>query len=504
MKYIISILCLSYLSINTFSQANKQNNQWPSGYAILDFNNSQVTTINSSKYLFRGFSNICDSNGILKLYTDGVSVFNKNGSVIQNGNLIIENGWFDSLGFDFALDQGSIILPFKNNIYYIFTPTASNTEISASWLTSNQDSIKYNFDELLYCVVDMNANNGNGLLVKKKIPLLQNTRDISIAGMTATKHANGTDWWLTLNGKNGNKIWTWKVSHDTIFPPSIKTFEEPYFDWYSGYGQGAFSKDGSIYAFVNVWDQQVFVSKFNRCTGEFNNSKFYNIPIDTYWDNTHTQLAVDSEGAINCSFSANNHFLYINTGYALKQLDLFDTNKITQWYIVSGPIQYYNGEFWGMLIGSDDKIYIGNHDGTPSGIHFINQPNLKGSACDFKYLPTVGCMYSLPNNPNYALGMDSSICWPLSNVEYTLNNNQISIYPNPTSGNLKIVYKLESNQSGQLEVLDLTGKIVKNITLSNNTFYSNINLESLQNGFYIYNYIVDGRLQESGKINIAK
>ncbi|MFM2192051.1 MAG: Secretion system C-terminal sorting domain [Bacteroidota bacterium] len=85
-----------------------------------------------------------------------------------------------------------------------------------------------------------------------------------------------------------------------------------------------------------------------------------------------------------------------------------------------------------------------------------------------------------------------------------MNKNQLSIYPNPTSGNLKIVYKLESNQSGQLEVLDLTGKIVKNITLSNNTFYSNINLESLQNGFYIYNYIVDGRLQESGKINIAK
>ena len=62
-----------------------------------------------------------------------------------------------------------------------------------------------------------------------------------------------------------------------------------------------------------------------------------------------------------------------------------------------------------------------------------------------------------------------------------MKNNQISIYPNPTSGNLKIVYKLEKNQTAQITISDLTGKTIKIIDLDNANFYQTIDLNSCQN-----------------------
>ena len=504
----LTLLIFLLLSYKSYSQINKQNNKWLwSSGQILDFNSNPVSQYAIGVFPnlgLDGISTICDSTGELLLISNGLVAFNKKKQIIANSNLLVHQAVIDSLGWNNGLDQAAVILPKKNNTYYIFTPTVSSTEIYRSWINPDPDSLSYRYDELLYCIVDMDANNGDGLVTKKKIPLLQNTRDISITGMTATKHANGKDWWLTLNSVGGNKIWVWQVCPDTILGPMIQSFEAPYFDTFSIYGQGAFSKDGSKYAFVNSLDQNILVADFNRCNGSFSNSKVFKIPIDTYWILNNTLMAVDSEGGYGCAFSSNNKFLYISTALAVKQLDLSDTNKQTQFDVIAKPKLINYGEYKLLYLGTDDKVYIGNFDGAPLDIGYINKPNYKGIACDLKSLQLNDYFYSPPNNPNYALGMDSSICWPLSNVEYTLSNNQISIYPNPTSGSLKIVYKLESNQIGQLEVMDLTGKIVKNITLTNNTFYSNINLESLQNGLYIYNYIVDGRLQESGKINIEK
>ena len=85
-----------------------------------------------------------------------------------------------------------------------------------------------------------------------------------------------------------------------------------------------------------------------------------------------------------------------------------------------------------------------------------------------------------------------------------LKNSQISISPNPSTGILKLVYKLEKNQTAQITISDLIGKTLKIIDLDNANFYQTIDLSSCQNGLYIFNYIVDSKLVESGKIQLYK
>ncbi|MFM2192052.1 MAG: hypothetical protein RLZZ118_1009 [Bacteroidota bacterium] len=471
------------------SQINKFNNIWISGGngQVLDFTFNPI-----NQYMLGAFpgidlygnSNICDSSGDLLIITNGFSVVNKKKQIISNGDLIVNQAVIDSLFFDSGLDQAAIILPKVNNTYYIFTPTVSASEIYRSWLNPVIDSICFRYDELLYCIVDMNANNGDGLVTQKKIPLLQNTRDISITGMTATKHANGTDWWLVIHSSGGNKMWSWQVTPDTVLGPNIQGFETPHFDTLSGYGQGTFSKDGSKYFFINGFDQFGFVADFDRCGGTFSNGKAIEIRKDTFVNVPLQAVAYDNQGGFGCAFSPNNQFLYVSTGYAIKQLDLLDTNKLTQWHLVTGPIQYYNGEFKLLSLGVDDKLYIGNRDGAPVGINYIDKPNLKGAACDLKFLPTSVSFYSPPNNPNYALGMDSSICWPLSNVQFTMSNEQLKVYPNPAFSNVIIdVGELTKNN---IYIINTAGQVLYNQIPK--TVKTTIDVNQWANGMYFVRY----------------
>jgi hypothetical protein len=330
----------------------------------------------------------------------------------------------------------------------------------------------------------MNANNGDGLVTQKKIPLLQNARDISITGMTATKHANGTDWWLVIHSAGGNKMWSWQVTPDTILGPNIQGFEAPHFDTLSGYGQGAFSKDGSKYAFVNMLDKYCFVADFDRCSGTFSNGKAIEIRKDTFVNVPQQTVAYDNQGGIGCAFSPNNQILYICTGYAVKQLNLLDTNKATQWHLVTGPIQYYNGEFNQLSLAINDKIYISNFDGIPSGIYYIDKPDIIGASCDLKYLNTSSSFYSTPNNPNYALGMDSSICWPLSNVQLAMSNEQLKLYPNPAFSNVTIdVGELTKNN---ICIINAAGQVLYNQLPK--TVKTTIDVNQWASGVYFVRY----------------
>jgi hypothetical protein len=75
----------------------------------------------------------------------------------------------------------------------------------------------------------------------------------------------------------------------------------------------------------------------------------------------------------------------------------------------------------------------------------INKPNFKGAACEFcPRCLRFDTVYNYPgittppNMPNYAMGADSSSCWPLSNVQLAISNEQLNVYPNPAFNELRI------------------------------------------------------------------
>jgi hypothetical protein len=111
-------------------------------------------------------------------------------------------------------------------------------------------------------------------------------------------------------------------------------------------------------------------------------------------------------------------------------------------------------------MGPDNKIYIGNFGGLSKQMSRIDNPDVKGLGCNFcprclrldslgatAYVGTPPCM------PNYSLG--AKTCWPLSNEQVIVNNEQWELYPNPVNtilyiGNAKGKKKKLYNTYGQL------------------------------------------------------
>jgi hypothetical protein len=84
----------------------------------------------------------------------------------------------------------------------------------------------------------------------------------------------------------------------------------------------------------------------------------------------------------------------------------------------------------------------------------------------------------------------------------TINSQSVNLYPNPNNGKMLIDYNLLSD--GQLRISDVTGKIIGTYTLNATERNADINMESLQNGVYLYTVINEQGLVKTGRIVIMK
>ena len=169
----------------------QQNNIWYFGLkGGLNFNavpgtSSPFAIGNSAMIADEGCGSICDENGQLLFYSNGVTVYNRNHAVMLNG---------DNLAGNISSVQSCLIVPIPGNdsIYYIFTSDA----------IENNYARGYN-----YSVVNMQADNGNGAVIAKNILLQASCTE----RITAARHANGTDVWVITNDNSSNTFRAWLV-----------------------------------------------------------------------------------------------------------------------------------------------------------------------------------------------------------------------------------------------------------------------------------------------------
>lgn len=90
------------------------------------------------------------------------------------------------------------------------------------------------------------------------------------------------------------------------------------------------------------------------------------------------------------------------------------------------------------------------------------------------------------------------------NKEISLSDYAVSVYPNPTTGSLNIIYNLRQFKTITIDILDLQGKKIKSFTLSNQETQFNIENLNLENGVYIYSVIGDQKNILTKKIVIIK
>lgn len=415
--------------------------------------------------IFLGNASICDSNGIMMMYTNGIFLVNRFQQIIPGStdfNIDSVNTAYNLTSYN--VSQIAIIVPApgQSGLYYIFhtgLQTFPNNVIQPSVLS--------------YSTVDMNMNGGSGQMILKQQPVV--SIPLSFSSLQAVKHANGRDWWIVVHQYNSNSFISSLVTPSGI-QPSILSSTGPIIETGSN-GQSTFSPDGTRYAYADNERNYLAIFSFDRCTGIF-----------TY--DTIVRKSVNASG-INfsgCSFSPNNQFLYASDLMHLYQYDVTVTDipssekLIATADLVPDPfLSYFNHH----CSGPDGKIYFSTGNSC-AHLHVINEPNLADTNCNFVQHQQKIINYgnTVPNFPNYRLGaMGGSVCDSLPTIianEANLNK-KIKVYPNPASTSLFIESENISSDYSQLEITSIDGK-----TLLQEEFHSKkeIDISSFPEGIY--------------------
>ena len=499
------LILIGIIFLNTcLALGQKYDYQWLFGYktdtsiihpdfgrSVIDFSTSPPDIYYEDRNINLDLTvvSICDTSGNLLFYTNGIVVVNHLHEIMENGNGLNPGAIANSFEFwGYPNIQGALALPLPNSdsIFYLIH---QRIEYSTPNLPGHGST-------LFLTQIDMGKNNGLGKVITKNEPIINDI--LEIGNLTATKHANGRDWWI-LHGKfDSNQFYTLLLTPDGLENHGIQevgTFAP------TGIGQAIFSPDGSKYtkldivsantgSFLNIYD-------FDRCTGQLSN---------------HIQMThADSVNIGGVAISPNSRYLYMTARTLVFQYDLWamdieaskDTVAIHDGYFDSIGL---SPNFFLTQLAPNGKIYI-NSSNSVKDLHVINSPDSAGLACNLEQhslqLPTYN-KFSLPNFPNYRLGaLSGSICDSLTTaISTTAGSNDILLYPNPA--NDFIIFDGDNEEGNYTFILNnLIGQEIyqKEVFIDNETL---INLPELPVGTYIYNLVLDGKIEKTGKLIIGR
>jgi hypothetical protein len=499
--YTTILFCIICFSKNTFAQ--KHDYLWflssgmhSSGYStVFNFHTVPYTmdTIQRNMPMNRASNTVCDTAGNLMFYTNGIWINNANHQLMQNGDSLNPSPYTDqarNIGFFVPESTTAIPHPKQPNKYYLF---------HKSW--EYNIAVEGFLERLYYTLIDMNANNGLGVVERKNQILLSGLTD-SIGGqLEVVKHANGYDWWLLqcLSGSNG--FHTFLITGDTI-----QMVRKQYIGnsnrsvGNENIGQAVFTPDGTKYIRYDSYNE-LDIFDFNRCTGRLSN------PI-------HIEVDTSIYGG-GLSISPSSRYLYVSLSFFVVQFDLWATDIAAS----MDTIAVYDGSYTiDPLVGGhrfqlfqlapDGKIY-GNIPSSPY-LHVINQPDLAGDSCDLQQhaitLPYYNGQF-LPNNPHYRMAaLPDSACAPSQNgsgwideeeVVYTSTQdikagNVFRLYPNPAGQQLTIELDNITNTTATVFVYNALGQLVLTQEFGGST--TALDVQSLAAGAYFCQIMLSGKL----------
>lgn len=470
----------------------------PSEYNGVTMFNFNSDTLNINKqwegmWMYLSNVSISNSSGDLQFYSNGCKIFNKNNQLMANGSGLSPgdaylSGLCPDVGVPTAKGVMGLPMPGNPNKYYLFHQSPES---------GLPGEFSYYLGWLYYTIIDMEANNGLGIVIEKNQVILQDTL---FTDLHAVKHSNGQDWWVVCSKSHRNTFFKVLITAngvDTILTQEIGI--NP--DMASiGSGQSSFSPDGTKYARMNAKDQ-VTLFDFDRATGELSN--FQQIIADTqaFW----TSL----------SFSPNSRFLYVSTTWKLWQFDMQAPDiQASKTLIDTYDGFTYLGQpmiFYLMQLAPDCKIYMIGSNGSKF-LHVIEHPDRPGLACDFRQhgleLPAINNT-SIPNFPNYRLGTGYPVCD--SNIVYTASGftlppvQGVNLYPNPASGELNLEFGTVTGKPVTFRLYDTTGRLAREWKLVGDGQRQSLNISGLATGLYLWQLnTVDGQPLDRGKLVIGK
>jgi len=360
-KEVLIILCLFFaVSING---QNYNTNIWYFGYRCgLDFNSATPVVLTNGKVnTHEGCATVCDSEGNLLFYSDGISVWDSTHSYMPHGTVLLGGN---------STTNSCIIVPKPNNdsLFYIFT------------LDYAENNLIYG---LRYSIVNMNLNGGKGDVDPTKKNKLIYAK--SCEKMQAVSHANGTYFWLVTHEWGTNAFKTFLIDSDSLHTtPVISNIgaTPSYVDncmQSMGFMKATIS--GSKIALAHYSLGAIELFDFDNSTGILSNCQ---TDVTCHPDAYGLEFSPDETKMYVCDIINPNLYQYDISGGSFS-----DPINISNSLVNGGGLQ----------LGPDGKIYVS--DVYTSYLDVINNPNGLGEDCDYVndaiYLESRTCGLGMPN-----------------------------------------------------------------------------------------------------------
>jgi gliding motility-associated-like protein len=342
------LFCFALLLCYSETWAQQENHIWAFGNnAGLNFTNGSPVPFNTSMQSREGTASVANSTGQLLFYTEGSTVWDRNGSPMPNGT--------DLTPFATALvpaptgstTQGTLIVPVpgSHSRYYVFSMTC--LELGTAAL------------RLYYSVVDMNLNSGLGDVVPGEKSILLDT--MLSERMTAVV-GQWCNIWLLTTSAEGPVIKAFEITESGISTTPVISPAGPGTALVDALGVLKASPDGRrLVATKLTIVNAVTLFDFDNGSGMATNPR----NISPIW------------GSYGAEFSPDNSKLYVNDG-TVAQLDLSSNNTDT---IIASRTNVGNAPSAQLKLGPDGKIYLPGGAGALSRIPF---PNVAGTGCGFQ------------------------------------------------------------------------------------------------------------------------
>jgi outer membrane protein OmpA-like peptidoglycan-associated protein len=355
MNRLLLLFLLNYTV--TQIQAQKESASWyfgkKAGVTFMEYDSiKKQTYIGKPKALTNGqlsteegCATICNENGEILFYTDGISVWNKKHVLMKGGEGLLGNPSSTSSG---------VVLPAKDGIYYLFTLDDIGEQ-----------------NGLCYSIIDLKKEDGIGELTQKNIKLKAPVTE----KLTAVRHRNNKDIWVIAHDVENASFLAYLLTEKGIEPnPVISETGTPHSKIngstlnYQGYMKA--SPDGSQIALA-LEDAQLFeLFDFDNESGKLSNPITLKLPALSY----PYGVEFSPDGSVFYGSAAGTGKIY---QYNL-QAGSPEKIQASELIVGSTPDKSWLGA---LQLGPDRKIYFTQYNKKKLGV--IHNPEKLGVDCLF-------------------------------------------------------------------------------------------------------------------------
>ena len=434
--------------------------------------------------------NFSNAAGIMQTYSNGVKIFNRLNQVMENGDSINCCGFSFNGAYSSNTPSGIEDGDGYGGVGGMIALLQPNTDSILHILDSRHNPISHpNYvsypGELLHNIIDLSKNNGFGKVIQKNKNIQLAGTQLNSASVVACRHANGRDYWVLTQDLYKCYYYKYLLTDKGLIYKGWQQ-PDPWYGnalFYDSQSQTAFNREGDKLA---NYDNEVGVRiyDFDRCTGDLNLKR--TIPLDA------------ARPVAGLAFSPNSRFLYYSNLRYLYQIDMQDNSIDTvgiydgfTYSVPSAPTSLYRTSFFLAYTAPDDKIYINTYD-INRYLHTIENPNLKGTACNFQqhsiFLPTFN-FYTIPTYVNYRLGpLIGSGCDTLYSATQSAVAPQKSydtqLFPNPASSNSRLVWYEPLREPATVQVINAIGQVVQSAAVNTTDTYLDMDIRNIPSGVY--------------------